>query len=143
LTNRKRDVTISSERGSDMFYLFGVMAIAVSGLVMRHMSKVHRERRDLLHTPRTGVTVTAIPIICGDCAGREDRPRKTFLRTDSHGGSACDTCGGTSYVLAAEMAVQRRVEAELKRREALATDPDALPPINDLTFMGIDAIVVG
>jgi hypothetical protein len=49
--------------------------------------------RNPLVTPRRA---THHLIICGNCAGDERLPRKTFLAADS----TCATCGGRSYVLA-------------------------------------------
>lgn len=47
-------------------------------------------------TPRS---ITALMIICGDCAGDRQNPRKTLLA----GNGTCGHCGGRSYVLAAKL----------------------------------------
>jgi hypothetical protein len=49
-----------------------------------------------LSEPRAAQVNLGVQIICGDCSGEEDRPRKTYL--DRFG--TCNECGGHSYVLA-------------------------------------------
>ncbi|HWN99246.1 MAG TPA: hypothetical protein VNS63_08255 [Blastocatellia bacterium] len=46
------------------------------------------------------VLTVAVQIVCGDCAGEGERPVRTCL--DQSG--RCARCGGTSYVLASELA---------------------------------------
>jgi hypothetical protein len=61
--------------------------------------------RDQRVSPRR---VTSIMVVCGNCAGDDDLPRKTFMASDG----SCDTCGGNSCVLASTFfqAIQRRKE---------------------------------
>ena len=51
---------------------------------------------------RVPVTLVGIQIICGDCSGDEERPRRTYL--DAFGN--CAQCGGHSFVLASSVAAQ-------------------------------------
>jgi hypothetical protein len=53
-----------------------------------------------LTEPRVPVTLVGIQIICGDCAGDEVRPKRTYL--DLFGN--CSQCGGHSFVLASNVA---------------------------------------
>jgi hypothetical protein len=59
--------------------------------------------------PRVPVTLVGIQIICGDCSGDEERPKRTYL--DQFGN--CSQCGGHSFVLASSVA------ANLIRRRQL------------------------
>lgn len=56
----------------------------------------------------TARAVTTTMIVCGDCAGGDKLPRKTFLTEDGR----CDGCGGHSFVLA----VNYQFQIELARR---------------------------
>lgn len=45
--------------------------------------------------------VSRVAIVCGNCAGKDDRPRRTLLIRDSlTQAGRCADCGGRSYVLA-------------------------------------------
>src|SRR5258708_2534820 len=59
------------------------------------------------------VTMITVMIVCGDCAGDDFVPRKTLLTADG----CCDSCGGRSYVLAAELEIARRVARSLRNLE--------------------------
>jgi hypothetical protein len=54
--------------------------------------------------------VTSTMIVCGDCNGEAELPRKTFLTAKG----CCDACGGQSFVLA----VKYVFDIELARRIA-------------------------
>jgi hypothetical protein len=60
------------------------------------MRKRHAARTELAE-PRGSVPVVGIQIICGNCAGEQKSPVKTYL--DRFG--RCSLCGGHSYILAA------------------------------------------
>jgi ribosomal protein L37E len=55
--------------------------------------------------------VTQTLIVCGDCGGDGLNPRKTFLTKQDR----CASCGGRSYVLAANLEVARRVALALEQ----------------------------
>src|SRR5437763_16780247 len=50
-------------------------------------------------------------IVCGDCGGDGLNPRKTLLTEQGR----CASCGGQSYVLAANLEIARRVALALER----------------------------
>lgn len=50
--------------------------------------------------------LTTQRIICGNCAGEEDHPRKTLLSTAGN----CAKCGGRSYALASKLFQPSRKE---------------------------------
>lgn len=52
-------------------------------------------RKRVFEVPR----VTAVQIVCGDCAGHGVLPRKTFLTSEGR----CENCGGRSYALASRL----------------------------------------
>ena len=60
---------------------------------------IRRKNMNQLVTARVPLPSLGIQIICGDCAGDTEQPRKTFL--DSFG--RCSRCGGESYMLVANM----------------------------------------
>jgi hypothetical protein len=74
-----------------------------------------RSDPEQLIEPRVPVTLIGIQIICGDCAGEDDRPRRTYL--DQFGN--CSQCGGHSFVLASNVAANwikfRQLEFENSR----------------------------
>jgi hypothetical protein len=59
----------------------------------------HRPDPAQLFEPRVGLPMMGIQIVCGNCAGDELRPRRTYL--DRVGN--CSQCGGHSYLLASSM----------------------------------------
>ena len=82
-----------------MLSIIGAAAIAL--LVTLIVLVRQREDSSRLAGPRAPLPTMGVQIICGDCAGKEGAPRKTFV--NRHG--RCDNCGGSSYVLASSMAV--------------------------------------
>jgi|ERR1044072_5198579 hypothetical protein len=46
--------------------------------------------------PRNLIKLVGVQIICGDCAGEDEVPAKTYLTAQDK----CARCGGNSYVLA-------------------------------------------
>jgi hypothetical protein len=85
-----------------MLILIALMAtVVVLLLSVRKSSRVDSslmERRDVIAT-------LGVQIICGDCAGDDGSPLKTYLDPRGH----CNQCGGTSYILASVrgLSVQR------------------------------------
>lgn len=49
-----------------------------------------------LSEPRNLIKLVGVQIICGDCAGEDEAPIKTYLNAQDK----CAHCGGNSYVLA-------------------------------------------
>jgi hypothetical protein len=64
-----------------------------------------------LNQPRSALLTIGIQIICGDCAGDEWQPVKTYL--DRFGN--CSQCGGRSYVLASAVAASGALSRARKR----------------------------
>lgn len=73
-----------------------VTALLALGLVYV-MFRVYRTESAPLTHWRAELPLLGIQIICGDCGGDQESPRKTYM--DRHGN--CAQCGGRSYVLAA------------------------------------------
>jgi len=60
-----------------------------------------RARSFQLTERRKRAVTVAVQIICGDCGGESERAYRTQLDRDGH----CESCGGTSYVLASNLAM--------------------------------------
>ena len=73
------------------------LASAFALLLTYFLAKSYNNDSSRLAEPRSEIVTTGIQIICGDCSGEEDLPRKTYL--DRFGN--CSQCGGHSYMLAA------------------------------------------
>src|SRR5215467_9042517 len=73
------------------------LAIGLTILLLR------RESEDVsqLKGARTPLIKVGVQIICGDCSGDSEKPKRTCL--DLFG--RCEDCGGTSYVLASSLAI--------------------------------------
>ena len=52
-----------------------------------------------LNEPRGSLPMMGIQIVCGNCAGDEFRPRRTYLDRSGN----CSQCGGQSYLLASSV----------------------------------------
>ena len=74
-----------------------LMAIALTTMIVRRESGQLAQ----LRSGRAPLMKIGVQIICGDCSGDQDKPKRTCL--DIHG--RCDECGGTSYVLASNFAM--------------------------------------
>ena len=73
--------------------LTSVVALAMAYFVLRS----HSTDSSQLTEPRSTVVTLGVQIICGNCAGEEGPPSKTYLDRFSN----CAQCGGDSYILAA------------------------------------------
>jgi hypothetical protein len=81
--------------------MISVLAIVIAlGLTALIISREHRGVAQL-RGARTPLIKVGVQIICGDCSGDAEKPRRTCL--DLFG--RCEDCGGTSYVLASSLAV--------------------------------------
>lgn len=76
-----------------------LMAIALTGLLVLNS----RTDPDQLDQPRTSIPQLGIQIICGDCSGDDESPRRTYLNRVAN----CSVCGGHSYVLASSVYASR------------------------------------
>jgi hypothetical protein len=86
---------------------FGV-AYGLSKLAKFDEGKLLESRNDLL--------TIGVQIICGDCCGEGESPRKTYLDRSGN----CSQCGGRSYILASTRIVyaQQIIDSHLSRRDS-------------------------
>jgi hypothetical protein len=77
-----------------------IIATVIIALVIASiMLTSHRPDPAQLNEPRVSLPMMGIQIVCGNCAGDELRPRRTYL--DRFG--SCSECGGQSYLLASSV----------------------------------------
>jgi hypothetical protein len=74
-----------------------------------------------LAEPRNLIKLVGVQIICGDCAGEDEVPAKTFLNAQDK----CARCGGNSYVLASAFESTVMLFNALQIFEAAARDTTA------------------
>src|SRR5215470_9136080 len=86
-------------RGADMVILVAATAILLTA-VWFFLSAKKFKSAGLRHKHSTMVAL-GVQIICGDCAGDGETPRKTYL--DQSG--RCSVCGGQSFLLASTAAL--------------------------------------
>jgi hypothetical protein len=90
-------------------------AVLITILVLRNHKKDDRQ----LFAPRDLSVTLGVQIVCGDCAGTGIQPKRTILTRFG----VCEQCGGTSYVLASEWAMMRKLaqlRAETTEKSGLA-----------------------
>ena len=95
-----------------------ILAISVFAFVVTYILKSGRALdNSRLIEPRTEPLTVGIQIICGDCSGEGERPKKTYL--DRHGN--CTQCGGHSYMLASSRIVyaQQLILERLSKAEGI------------------------
>ena len=86
-------------------FLVEVIAISDAQLQREAPAKTRGRAGLFIANPRvTPREITSLMIVCGNCAGDDENPRKTLLAANGN----CATCGGRSYVLASEFVFQRR-----------------------------------
>lgn len=88
-----------------------VVALGLAGLVLLK-SRVSDSQQ--LDQPRPDLLTIGVQIICGDCAGEESQPVKTYM--NRYG--SCSQCGGTSYLLASTVAANGLAYRLSKLRES-------------------------
>jgi hypothetical protein len=71
----------------------------ILGTIITTVALFKRKDVSLLTQPRATLPTMNIQIICGNCAGEDERPKRTFL--DRFGN--CEQCNGHSYILASTM----------------------------------------
>ena len=99
-----------------------VVALSLAGLVL---IKSRANDPEQLDQPRPDLLTIGVQIICGDCAGEESQPVKTYM--NRYG--SCSQCGGTSYLLASIVAANGlayRV-AQLRESQIAASNGRVLP----------------
>ena len=75
-----------------------VLGIVIAGIALSS----HKTDPAQLTEPRAALPMIGIQIVCGNCAGEDDRPKRTYL--DRFGD--CSQCGGHSYILASTLYAQ-------------------------------------
>ena len=104
-----------------------IIAIAtMSVLVLSYILLKTRKAdpRQLAET-RTPLATMGVQIICGDCAGQSEIPIKTYLNRSG----SCDQCGGFSFVLASDLALQAlQMRAARISQHQSATDSGRVLP---------------
>ncbi|HEY7544836.1 MAG TPA: hypothetical protein VID27_08140 [Blastocatellia bacterium] len=89
-------------------------AILLAGFVLWSQ----RRGTTQLLTPRKESLMMRVQIICGNCAGFDTLPNKTYLTRSGE----CEQCGGHSFVLASTIAVRAarlRSVQEMPARRAM------------------------
>lgn len=71
--------------------------------------------------PRNLIKLVGVQVICGDCAGDEEVPAKTYLTAQDK----CSRCAGNSYVLASAFESTIMLFNALQIFEATARDSSA------------------
>ena len=89
------------------------LASAFALLVTYLLAKTNGNNSSQLAEPRSVIVTTGVQIICGDCCGEEDLPKKTYL--DSFGN--CSQCGGHSYILAANRVIYAQQLIAMRRSQ--------------------------
>ena len=86
------------------------------------LSKLAKFDEKKLTEPHNDLLTVGVQIICGNCCGESDSPRKTYLDRSGN----CAQCGGRSYILASTRIVyaQQVIDSHLSRRD---TDPRQRP----------------
>jgi hypothetical protein len=92
-----------------------ITASLVLGLVIAGVAFANRRSDDAqLTEPRASLPTMGIQIICGNCAGEDERPNRTYL--DRFGD--CSQCGGHSYLLASTLYAQSQYAQSQKGGQA-------------------------
>jgi hypothetical protein len=102
--------------GSEEKFMLTIMVLTMIavGLASVVLMKSRTIDPAQLVQPRTGLMTIGIQIICGDCAGEEGRPIKTYLDRSGN----CAHCGGSSYLLASAVGVNSALLRAGRLREA-------------------------
>ncbi|MEW6130719.1 MAG: hypothetical protein AB1757_27055 [Acidobacteriota bacterium] len=87
---------------------------AALALMLLIFSAIKSARPAQSLTPRDYSLMVPVQIICGDCAGEADTPRRTCLNAEGR----CANCNGNSYVLASELAQRAARARQLRQRRS-------------------------
>lgn len=96
-----------------------IIALVIVSVVLRS----HRTDESQLTEPRVSVPMFGIQIVCGNCAGDELRPRRTYL--DRLGN--CSQCGGQSYLLASTVYGLNQGKQDLDGMDRVVVNAKVLP----------------
>src|SRR5262249_20972945 len=95
-----------------------IIALVIASIVLTS----HRSDPAQLNEPRGSLPMMGIQIICGNCAGDELRPKRTYLDRSGN----CSECGGHSYLLATSIYGHTPVGQELQRVDRLVVNAKVL-----------------
>jgi hypothetical protein len=74
-----------------------ILASTFALLLTCFLAKSYGDNSSQLVERRSTLVTAGIQIICGDCSGEEELPKKTYLDRSGN----CSQCGGHSHILAA------------------------------------------
>jgi len=79
------------------------------------LSKLAKLDEGRLIQPHNDLLTVGVQIVCGNCCGEAESPRKTYLDRSGN----CAQCGGRSYILASTRIVyaQQIIDSHLIRRD--------------------------
>ena len=97
-------------------------AVIIAVVIVGIMLTSHRSDESQLSEPRVAAPVVGIQIVCGNCAGDEFRPRRTYL--DRYGN--CVQCGGHSYLLASSVYGSKQAKQEVESGERVTANARVL-----------------
>jgi len=79
-----------------------VAAAVIIGILTFVLTRnLERSNGQSLQEPRSEKLSMGVQIVCGDCGGDGESAARTYLSRSGR----CETCGGTSYVLASSLAM--------------------------------------
>src|SRR5215468_9864968 len=96
-----------------------IIALVIVSVVLTS----HKPDPSQLHEPRGSLPMMGIQIVCGNCAGDEFRPKRTYLDRSGN----CSECGGHSYLLASSIYGQPHSQAERVPIDRVVVNAKVLP----------------
>lgn len=102
-----------------------IISVSTFAVALALVAKSHKPDFSSLTELRTRIVTVDVQIICGDCAGNDYYPKKTFLGRNG----ACAQCGGHSYILASNRYsnAQRMMMSRLSEQESAGDDLSQRP----------------
>src|SRR5215467_12082490 len=95
-----------------------IIALVIVSVVLTS----HKPDPSQLHEPRGSLPMMGIQIVCGNCAGDEFRPRRTYLDRSGN----CSECGGHSYLLASNIYGHTPASQEVQRVDRIVVNAKVL-----------------
>jgi hypothetical protein len=92
-----RKVVLRSEDSDFMLIITATVVVAL--VIVTVVLTSHKPDESQLSEPRASLPMVGIQIVCGNCAGDDARPRRTYLDRSGN----CSQCGGQSYLLASSI----------------------------------------
>lgn len=97
--------------------------VIVALVIVSIMLTSHKTDPAQLMEPRSALPMMGIQIICGNCAGEEIRPRRTYLDRDGN----CSECGGQSYLLASNIYGYAQPRPDIAETDRVIVNARVLP----------------